>query len=268
MLIKKTHTVLFIPINGSGLGHLNRCLAYARHMPPSWRCVFFSLSAAIAPVLNMGYEVDYFLSHFWTTNNSTNWNRELAVRLGLLLEHVRPDVLLFDGVYPYLGLKRALLAYRKPLKLIWSRRGLQKNAGKEKDDSDLFDLVIQPGEIHDSPCRTAGADGKPPILTTPPVTLFDKEDLLPASEARRSLNLEEARRYILFFNRIRKSEEYGNRKPLANDKAPAARLFSHLAAATHFCKSSRTASFCAISGKISDSFLSECFCGTSFCGRL
>ena len=39
--------ILFFNINGSGLGHLSRCLAYARRMQGRARPVFFSTASAI-----------------------------------------------------------------------------------------------------------------------------------------------------------------------------------------------------------------------------
>lgn len=194
----KLKSILFFPINGSGLGHLNRCLAYARRLPQTWRISFFSLSPAIGAVEEMGFEADYFLSPFWTVNSSTNWNRELCMRLALMLEEIEPDILLFDGTFPYLGLRRALEAYKKPLKLIWSRRGLFKARKIElKDFTKIFDLIIQPGELDALENQENLLPFTIPNFITPPVTLFNREELLPAREARECLNLSPHKKYIL-----------------------------------------------------------------------
>lgn len=198
MFRKKGKSILFFPINGSGIGHLTRCLAYARHLPKDWNIRFFSLSVAIDAIEAMGYEADYFLSHFWTVNTSTNWNRELAARLGLMLEYSRPDILLFDGTYPYLGLKRALMAYGRPIKVVWSRRGLWKGGEDQENPENIFHLLIRPGELEAEPATASSPMPDLPTVDTPPVTLFDREELLSGEEARRELNLEQNKKYILF----------------------------------------------------------------------
>ena len=89
--------ILFFNINGSGLGHLSRCLAYARRMQGRARPVFFSTASAIEIIHEMGFEADYFVSEFWSRSHINAWNRELAMRFGLLLEELRPHAGVFDG---------------------------------------------------------------------------------------------------------------------------------------------------------------------------
>lgn len=191
---KNQKSALFFPINGQGLGHLNRCLAYARHLPKSWRISFFSLSPVIEPILKMGFAAEYFLSPFWTKNSSYFWNHEMAIRLGMLMEHVRPDILVFDGGYPFLGLQWALSKRGKPLTVIWSRRGLSKTTDENINER-LFDLILRPGEIDASPGPCPS--GKPPVIDIPPVTLFGRQELLPPDEARKFLGLPADEKYIL-----------------------------------------------------------------------
>lgn len=191
-------SILFFPINGSGLGHLNRCLAYARHLPKDWRISFFSLSPVIEPLLKMGIEVEYFLSYFWTKNSSYFWNHELAIRLGMMLKHVCPDILVFDGTYPYQGLQWALDKYNHPIKCVWSYRGFIKSSEKNLNLNDeIFDLILQPGEL-DSITHFSQASSSPKaIVNIPPVTLFDREELLSREAARKLLNLSPEGKYIL-----------------------------------------------------------------------
>jgi len=56
--------VLFFNVNGSSMGHLNRRLAYARQLKGRARSVFFSLASTIEMIEEMGFEADYFVSHF------------------------------------------------------------------------------------------------------------------------------------------------------------------------------------------------------------
>jgi hypothetical protein len=114
--------ILFFNINGSGMGHLSRCLAYARRMRGRAVPVFFSLASAIEIIHEMGFEADYFVSKFWSRSHINAWNRELALRLGLMLEEVRPAAVVFDGTWPFHGFMDACDAYGVSRR-VWSRRG-------------------------------------------------------------------------------------------------------------------------------------------------
>ena len=190
--------ILFFNMNGSGMGHMNRCLAYARRLCDRSGCTFFSLSSAIEFIEKMGFQADYFVSPFWSRNNTYDWNCELAVRFGMLLERVRPDVVVFDGTWPFQGFLAACRAYGHPLKMVWSNRGLLKKDAKVVPvDESLFDLIIQPGELGTAYNETAMPSGGKKI-TVPPVTLLDDNELLPKAEARRRLGLMPQGRYVLF----------------------------------------------------------------------
>ena len=79
------------------------------------RCRYhvFSLASAIEIIEEMGFSADYFVSPNWSCTSSADWNRELCFRLGLMLEHVRPEVIVFDGTWPYPGVMGACRAYGK-----------------------------------------------------------------------------------------------------------------------------------------------------------
>lgn len=189
-------TALFVCTNGAGLGHLSRCLAYARRLPEQVTPYFFSLASAVEIIHDMGFKADYFVSPNWTTSTSNDWNSELSLRLGLVLERVRPDVVVFDGTWPYKGLVMACKRYGRA-RMVWSCRGLHLK-GKEKlsPDGDLFDLIIQPGEL--GACVEEGISGYGSrLLKVPPVLLMDEAGLLDREQARRSLGLGEGN-YALF----------------------------------------------------------------------
>jgi UDP:flavonoid glycosyltransferase YjiC (YdhE family) len=205
--------VLFFNINGSGLGHLSRCLAYARRMQGRARCVFFSLASAIEIIHDMGFEADYFVSEFWSRSHINAWNRELAIRVGLLLEELQPDAVLFDGTWPFHGFMDACDTHKIPVR-VWSSRGLHKAEFPPVPVPETaFDLVIRPGEVgtefsvaHD---RAPGRK-----ITTPPVKLLRDDELLDRDAARDSLGLQQDGRYALL------SLGPGNLKDLG-DIAPA-----------------------------------------------
>lgn len=191
--------IIFFNINGSGMGHLTRCLAYARRLQEDADCVFFSLASAIEIIEEMGFSADYFVSHFWSANSSYAWNSELALRFGLFLETVRPDVVVFDGVWPYQGFLTAIRAYkRKKPVLIWSNRGLLKEGQKQSSvDQSIFDLILQPGELNmTEPIQNQLLETN--RLPIPPVSLLRNDEILSRTKAREALGLSQEGRYVLF----------------------------------------------------------------------
>jgi UDP:flavonoid glycosyltransferase YjiC (YdhE family) len=189
--------VVLFNINGSGMGHLSTCLAYANRLKPDVRPVFFSLASAIEQIHDMGFEADYMVSRFWSRAGSVAWDRQLAQRLGMLFERVRPEVVVFDGTWPYRGLLHAAKVYGGP-RLVWSDLTLYKQ-GKRKIPvrDDNFDLLLRLGEIGTSasieqpefPART---------VTIPPVTILKDSELLDRQSARAQLGLHPDKRYALF----------------------------------------------------------------------
>lgn len=189
--------ILFVNTNGAGLGHMSRCLAYARRLRGRAAPYFFSLASAIEIIEEMGFPAEYFVSPNWSTNNANDWNRELSVRLGMLLEQVRPQMVVFDGTWPYKGFLQACRSYGE-MHVVWSNRGLHREDKQKKSpDVTLFDLVVQPGElgmefstgIAESGCRK---------LMVPPVCLLDADELLDRAAARSALGLRSSERYVLF----------------------------------------------------------------------
>jgi UDP:flavonoid glycosyltransferase YjiC (YdhE family) len=189
--------ILFFNINGSGLGHLSRCLAYARRMRGRARPIFFSLASAVEIIHDMGFEADYFVSEFWSSSQMSAWNRELAVRVGLMLEEVKPVAVVFDGEWPFHGFMNACDIHGVPCR-VWSNRDLHK---KDIDPvpvrESAFDLVIRTGEIGSKFAveRTRRPGRK---VTTPPATLLRSDELLDREAARDALGLKHDSRYALF----------------------------------------------------------------------
>jgi hypothetical protein len=163
--------VVLFNINGSGMGHLSTCLGYANRLRGRARPVFFSLASAIEAIHAMGFEADYFVSRFWSRASGWAWDRQLALRLGLLFERVRPDVVVFDGTWPFRGLLDAAAAYGVP-RIVWSnltlyKEGVRKVPVREEN----FDLVIRLGELGaDFSVVRESVPGRKVII--PPVTLL------------------------------------------------------------------------------------------------
>lgn len=181
------------------MGHLNRCLAYARRLRGKADVSFFSLASAIEIIEEMGFEGDYFVSHYWSSNSSFAWNSELAVRFGMMLERVRPAAVVFDGTWPFQGFMAACEAYAhgRPA-LVWSHRGLFKaDVASAPVDEEVFDLIIQPGELGATKCEPSPAGGGKKVVV-PPVCLLDDDELLGRAAAREALGLASDGRYVLF----------------------------------------------------------------------
>lgn len=190
-------SILFFPVNGSGMGHLTRCLAYARRLRHKAECIFFSLSSAMDYVEEMSFSGDYFVSPFWSVNSTYIWNCELAVRFGMILEQMQPNVVVFDGTWPFQGFLNACAAYDKPLKLVWSHRGgLKKDTKTVPVNETLFDLILEPGELGAAYKKTTLPHGGTKLIV-PPVLLLDDAECLCQKEARNTLHLTSQGRYAL-----------------------------------------------------------------------
>lgn len=189
--------ILFVNINGSGMGHMNRCLAYARQLQDRARCCFFSLASAIEVIEGFGFEADYFVSPVWSDNTSRDWNAELSWRLGLILEEFRPDAVVFDGTWPFQGFMKACERYQPPV-MVWSNRGLLKEGrAKVTTDTSRFDLVIQPAEIG-AELPAAKIEGRQTVLSVPPVCLLDDAEIYDRPLARQKLGLPAEGKLVLF----------------------------------------------------------------------
>lgn len=177
---------------------MNRCLAYARAVELQLKPVFFSLASAIETIEGFGFEAEYFVSPYWSDARTYAWNSELAVRFGMVLEQVKPAVVVFDGTWPFEGFLSALVSYGKRPKVVWSSRGLVRNERADLEVTEgLFDLVIEPGEL--------GAEFKQERLAgglikavVPPVCLLRGDEILDRGAARQALGLKADSREVLF----------------------------------------------------------------------
>jgi UDP:flavonoid glycosyltransferase YjiC (YdhE family) len=147
-------------------------------------------------IRDMGFEGDYFVSEFWSGSHINAWNRELATRLGMMLEHVQPAAAVFDGTWPFHGFMHACDRFGVPVR-VWSNRGLHKEDFEPVPvDESEFDLVIQPGEVGDDmTIERAERPGRK--VKTPPVTLLKTNEIFCREEARDKLGLDRDGRYAL-----------------------------------------------------------------------
>ena len=150
----------------------------------------------------MGFPAEYFISPFWSCNTTYHWNTELAVRLGMILEHLQPEVIIFDGTWPFQGFLSTCKAYRNhghTLKMVWSKRGFLKNTAKICPvDEQLFDMILEPGELGCEYHEAVLSNSITQKITVPPVTLMRDDEILTREEACRALNIDPDEHYVLF----------------------------------------------------------------------
>ncbi len=190
-------TYLFVPINGAGLGHLTRCLAVARRLErlvPDADIVFFTTSVAVPLVNRFGYRC-YHLPPLSAGKadgvTPERWNSLFFDCLAAVMNLHRPSTVVFDGTWPYAGLRAVMHSFRRS-RYVWIRRGLhrqQLQPEQEKQQLALFDLTIEPGEKGDK------ADPQSPaaVERVDPIVLLDRDEVLPRAEARKRLRLDQER---------------------------------------------------------------------------
>lgn len=173
------------------MGHLTRLLAYARHLD-GMDIRFLSLSLAAPVVRDLGYPVEYLPSQGATGLPSATWRRMFEDRLREYVLRTRPDLVVFDGTFPYPGFE-SVRASSPGTRWIWSRRGMWKPGlhTSQVDKAAWFDGVIEPGDLAGSVDvgATAGPRNRGEVALVRPVTLLDRQDLSTRAEAREALGL-------------------------------------------------------------------------------
>lgn len=180
--------LLFVTSNGAGMGHLTRLLAVATRLPREAQPVFASLSLGVHVVSKYGIPYEYIPSKDASRAPVKEWNDYSLERFTHLLRDVRPDVMVFDGVWPYRGLREA--AKRSGVRRAWMRRGMWKADTSERPLSWAaeFNDIIEPGEFagsYDSGPTASRQEMN--IAKVDPVTLLSNEELLSKEQARREL---------------------------------------------------------------------------------
>ena len=116
-----------------------------------WQCSVFSLSGAVEVLSPLSWKMYHMPSMEYAEMtawfSSPQWHRTLRRRIMVVAEEVEADLIVFDGVHPYLGLRAAIEAL--PVRSVWIRRGMWKPAVNSdlKSLSRTFDVIIEPGEF-------------------------------------------------------------------------------------------------------------------------
>jgi hypothetical protein len=190
--------VLFFTDNGNGLGHVTRLMAIARRLPTSISPVFLTMSEAHGLVRDEGFPVEYFPSPRRLGIGKEAWAAMFEVRLGGMLDRVRPQVLVVDHVAPASTILRVKERFPE-VEFVWSRRGLWRHGRNLEalDTRAAFDHVLEPLDVAaplDVGYTVRDTDG---VVHVPPITLLDEHELLPRDVARRDLGLDLSRPALL-----------------------------------------------------------------------
>jgi UDP:flavonoid glycosyltransferase YjiC (YdhE family) len=190
--------VLFVTSNGTGLGHLTRCMAIGRRLPREVKPLVFTLSKAVRPVRGQRFFIEHFPSLKASGLSGGQWNARLAARLSAVIAEYRPAVVAFDGVFPYRGMRLAAGRQRDPA-YVWIRRPMwQPDADPGPlAYSDYFDRIIEPGEL------AAAADVGPTVerrgeaIRVDPITFCEPREILDRRRAEAELGLDPGRPHVL-----------------------------------------------------------------------
>lgn len=173
--------ILFMPTNGSGLGHLTRTLAIARRLKQTHQnveIIFFTTSFALKLIIEEGFLAYHFPSMNLNPVNVNQKEVDNAIEdqlTSIIIRH-NIDTLVFDGVYPYAYLVNTIEKINS-LNAIWIQRGMHKS-GKSKiilEREKFFNLIIVPGEANKNN-DTLQSDTN--FRYCPPIIYLNKEELL------------------------------------------------------------------------------------------
>ena len=191
-----TTRIALVTSNGWGLGHLSRQIAVSLAVGVRGEITMFSFSRGLPVVEGFGIRGEFCASHSSEWIPAGRWNDYVERRFQIFLAEVQPEVVLFDGVAPYVGILGALLDH-PDIAAGWLRRGMWLRGRTEEQltKARFFDFVIEPGdmaaEVDDGP--TAELDS----IRVRPISLLEVLPLLDRTEAAEALDLDLSRPTVL-----------------------------------------------------------------------
>lgn len=180
--------------NGTGLGHLTRAAAIARRLRDRGAVpVLVVLSPVTDELAAEGFVVEHIPSYTHSPLPRGRWHQVLADQLGVLARSYRADLVTFDGVAPYRGVRWAMAADGAP-PYVWVRRGRWRPGADAPQPTGRFAAVLEPGEVDGD--VTTGRP-RPGVHALDPVVWHDHGDLLPREQACAALGLDPDQRHVL-----------------------------------------------------------------------
>lgn len=189
--------IALVTSNGWGLGHLSREIAVGLAIGDRAEVTIFTFSRGLPLVAQFGIKGEFCpgLTSPWIPPE--RWDAYVEARFEAFLSEVEPDVVLFDGVAPYVGVINALRRHPS-VSAGWLRRGMWLSGPNDGQlhKSGSFDFVIEPGDI------AAEADDGPTsaleAIRVPPVSLMEVVPTLGRTDSARALGLDPERSTLLF----------------------------------------------------------------------
>lgn len=187
---KRSARVLLCSSNGGGLGHLTRLMAVARRLPQSVDAVFVTMSHGVPLVTREQYVAEYIPTAASMGAEPRRWNSYLRTRMHAIVDHYRPDVLVYDGVSLYRGLLESWGAH-DDLHRIWLRRAMWRpGTTVPAAHADVFDMVVEPGDIAATGDVGATTRERSAVRRVDPIVHLDERELLDRDAACAALGLD------------------------------------------------------------------------------
>lgn len=189
---------LLVSSNGAGMGHVTRLMAIARRLPADVAVTVATQSQAAPIVRGTGFATEYVPSRGALDADGRRWNAFLRRRLAQLIDLHDPDLVAYDGTYPYAGLVAAIEDH-PGLRWVWVRRAMWRAGLGERsiERGGAFPHVLEPGDFSSSVDVGATTTDDHRTHRVGPVTLLDPGEVLDAGAARSVLGLPDGRSVLL-----------------------------------------------------------------------
>jgi UDP:flavonoid glycosyltransferase YjiC (YdhE family) len=138
--------VLFMPTNGVGLGHAQRCCLVAAAMRQRDKVRFAAFPSCLGLISRRGFPATPLVSR--SDEHADAYANDIVNYRRLGTAVARGGVFVFDGGYVFDSIFRTI--HERALRGIWIRRGLWQAAHrtwKMADRERAFAQIIQPGEV-------------------------------------------------------------------------------------------------------------------------
>ncbi len=174
--------IVFLPTNGIGIGHAQRCTLIAGALAEPSKSRFAAFPSCVGLIRSRGFAVRPLVQK--ADDPDRSGDNDLITYQRLRRWTRRGEVLVFDGGYVFDGIRRAIL--EQDLRAVWIRRGLwqpQQATAHALGRESVFDRVIVPQEAFDelNDALTHGAH----VHTLGPI-VRDVDPALPAPAAVRA----------------------------------------------------------------------------------